>query len=497
MSDFFLGIDIGTTSTKGILLHPEEGIVAEAETPAHLISIKAGWAEENPDEWWLNVGKVIQGCMKKIGINGKNIKAVGVSGMVPVIILTDQLGRPLRLSIQQNDARSFKEIEEFKDKVDEKEILQKTGSAITQQSIGPKILWLQRNELEIFKNIAHIMGSYDYIVYKLTGCFSCERNWALESGLYDLYKENWDDNLLSLSMIDRGWLGALHWSSDIVGEINTEAAIHTGLRKGTPVVAGSADHVASAFSTGLNKQGDLLIKLGGAGDILYVLDRPIVDSRLFLDYHVISGKFLINGCMAASGSIIKWFKNNFFSEKDYSFLDEEASLTPKGSEGLILLPYFLGEKTPINDPLARGVIFGINLSHSWRHIYRAIVEGIAYGFKHHVTILKEHNLIINRAKVANGGVRSNFWKQITADVLGFRLEEIDNHPGSSFGVAFIAGKGIGRFKEWNEIERFIKISKVIEPDMNANKNYHELFLIYRQIYESLKDKFVMLQKAIG
>jgi xylulokinase len=440
---------------------------------------------------------VTKECLQKTGISGENIEAVGVSGMVPTIILVNEKGELLRLSIQQNDARSFEEIKEFKDRVDENEILKKTGSPISQQSVGPKLLWLRRYEPEVMKSIAHIMGSYDYIVYKLTGSFSCERNWALESGLFDLYKDDWDNDLLSLSQIERSFLGKVYWPSDVVGEVNSQAAEHTGLKKGTAVVAGSADHIASAFSAGVKNQGDLLIKLGGAGDILYALDRPIVDSRLFLDYHVIPSKFLINGCMAASGSIIKWFKNNFFSQNEYSYLDKEVMTIPSGSEGLILLPYFLGEKTPINDPLARGVIFGLNLSHSWKHIYRAILEGISFGFKHHIAVLQEHDLPIKKTRVTNGGARSILWKQITSDILGIQLEEVANHPGSSLGAAFIAGMGIGKFKEWNEIERFIKISSIIIPNMEANKQYQELYLIYRALYESLKDKFPMLQKAIG
>jgi len=496
MERYLLGIDIGTTATKGILLHPFRGIVAEAEAPAQLISRKAGWAEENPEEWWQNVGDVARRCLQKTGISRKDVGGVGVSGMVPTLILLDRSGKVLRPSIQQNDARSFEEIQEFRRQADENDVLQRTGSAITQQSIGPKLLWLRRHEPGAMAQAVHLMGSYDYVVYKLTGCFSCERNWALESGLFDLHRQDWDESLLKLGTVTRDWVGKVLWPSEVVGGIKGAAALHTGLAEGTPVVAGSADHIASAFSAGVKSPGDLLVKLGGAGDILYDLDRLVVDPRLFLDYHVIPGKYLINGCMAASGSIIKWFRTHLAPESDYPALDAEGSSIPCGSDGLILLPYFLGEKTPINDPLARGVLFGLTLSHTRGHIYRAILEGIAYGFQHHLAVLAERNLRAPKARVTNGGARSALWKQVTADVLGIPLEEVANHPGSSLGAAFVAGMGIGQFKGWEEIERFIQVSSVVRPDPKAHGRYRELFTIYRGLYESLKEKFPVLHRAI-
>jgi xylulokinase len=497
MEKYLLGIDIGTTATKGILLHPSRGIVAETEAPAQLISRKPGWAEENPKEWWRNAGEVARACLQKAGIAGKDVGGVGVSGMVPTLILLDPSGKVLRPSIQQNDARSFEEVREFRRQVDEDDVLQRTGSAITQQSIGPKLLWLRRHEPEAMAHAAHLMGSYEYIVHRLTGSLSCERNWALESGLFDLHREDWDESLLKLSTITRDWLGKVSWPSEVVGELNGGAALHTGLAEGTPVVAGSADHIASAFSAGVKSPGDLLVKLGGAGDILYDLDRLVVDPRLFLDYHVIPGKYLINGCMAASGSIIKWFRNELAPGADYTVLDAEGSSTPCGSEGLVLLPYFLGEKTPLHDPLARGVLFGLTLSHTRGHIYRAILEGIAYGFQHHLAVLAERNLRAEKARVTNGGARSALWKQVTADVLGIPLEEVANHPGSSLGAAFVAGMGIGQFKEWGEIERFIRVSSVVRPDPRVHQRYQELFRVYRELYESLKETFPILHRAVG
>ena len=497
MAEYLLGIDIGTTATKGILLHSERGIVAEADAPSTLLSPHSNMAEEDPHEWWENVRTVTGACIASAGIQPKEIAGAGVSGMVPTLILVDKKGQVLRASIQQNDARSFLEITDFKGRVNEKDVIDRTGSAVTQQSIGPKLLWLRRNEPDAMEKAAHLMGSYDYIVYKLTGAFSCERNWALESGLFDLYKEQWDETLLELSTIPSDWLGTVRRPNEIAGQVTEEASKHTGLPVGTPVVAGSADHIASAYSAGLKDPGDLLVKLGGAGDILYSMDELIIDPRLFLDYHVIPGKYLLNGCMASSGSIIKWFRQQFAAGLDYPQLDEEGLSVPAGGGGLILLPYFLGEKTPINDPLARGVVFGLSLNHTRGHMYRAILEGIAYGFKHHLEVLAERGLAVGKVRVTNGGARSTLWKQVTADVLGLSLEQIAHHPGSSLGSAFVAGMGVGAFRDWAEIERFIEISEVIEPNSATKRLYQNHFEIYKDIYRSLKGQFPKLLDTKG
>lgn len=493
MADYLLGIDIGTTSTKAILTNTSGRVVVEASLPAELSSPHPGWAEENPDQWWRNACTLVQELQESSGIRPVEIAGIGVSGMVPTLILLDEQGKVLRPSIQQNDARAVEEIDYQRANTDEADILARTGSAITQQSIGPKLLWLRQHEPEAFRQARHVLGSYDFIVHRLTGKFSAERNWALESGLFDLQRQDWDEGLLELAGIDRIWLGTVHWPSDLVSGLTDEAARACGLREGIPVVAGSADHIASAFSAGVRDEGDLLVKLGGAGDILYCVDQAEMDPRLFLDYHVIPGKYLVNGCMAASGSLIRWFRDQFSPGMDYLELDKAAAEVPAGSDGLVLLPYFLGEKTPINDPLARGTLVGLTLTHTKAHIYRAVLEGIAYGFKDHVRVLAEHHHAIKRTRLTNGGAHSLLWRQITADVLGLPLEQVAHHPGSSLGAAFVAGKGVGAFTDWDEIEKFIQISSVTRPDMHNHDTYARLFNVYRSIYPVLKPLYPELK----
>lgn len=487
--NYLLGIDIGTTGTKILLIDLPGRIRSDVNRPATLISAQANWAEEDPLEWWRNVCEGIPECLGKANVDAKNILAVGVSGMVPTLILVDREGRPLRLSIQQNDARSFAEVEEFKTRVDEEEIFKRTGSMISQQSIGPKLLWLATHKPDHLKNTTWVMGSYDYINFRLTGKPSVEQNWALESGLYDLHKKDWIDELLELSMIQRSQLPPVRRPDEVIGRVSISAAAETGLQEGTPVVAGSADHVASAFSAGVRQNGDLLIKLGGAGDILYSLDTMVMNRSLYFDFHVIPDLYLLNGCMTSSGSIIKWFRDQFGSGKDYSQLDAEAWDIPAGSDGLILLPYFLGEKTPLFDPHARGIFFGLSLRHTRAHLYHAILEGISFGFYHHLRVLEEASLKIQRVRVANGGAASKLWRQITSDVVGFPLEGVENHSGSSLGAAFVAGMGVGAFSNWDEIEKFIRVQTITEPDMERHEKYKALFELYRELYQTNRQNF--------
>lgn len=475
-----LGIDIGTTATKAILLDPSRGLVGEAERPATLHSDHPGWAEEDPAEWWSNVASL---CRDLAG--GRDIAAIGVSGMVPCVILHDRTGRPIRRSIQQNDARAGVQIEELRAALPDARVLERTGSAITQQSVGPTLLWLQRHEPEAWARTRTIAGSYDTIVRLLTGERSVEANWALESGLYDLETGTWAPDICAASSLDPDLLPPIRRPDEIVGRVTAAAAAETGLATGTPVVAGSADHVASAFSAGLSREGDLLVKLGGAGDILLTTARPIVDARLFLDFHLVPGLYLPNGCMAASGSFIRWFQNRLAGGESLATLDAEAEAAGPGAGGVVALPYMLGEKTPIHDPEARGAFVGLTLATERGHLFRAVLEGIAFGFRHHVDVFAELGQVPSRVRVTNGGAQSRVWKQVTADVLGLPLETLRSHPGSALGAAFAAGMGTGVFGSWAAIDRFVEVGETIEP--RYHDRYERAYRTFRALYPALKE----------
>ncbi len=477
-----LGIDIGTTATKAVVFDVEAGIVGTGVRPCDLQSPHPGWAEEDPAQWWNNVVELIQEAA-----GARHIGAVGVSGMVPCVVLVDRNGDVLRPSIQQNDSRAIREIGELRERFPDDEIVTRTGSPITQQSIAPTLLWIQRNEPEVWSQVRWIMGSYDFITYRLTGTPTIERNWALESGLYDLNTGEWAPDILEEANVDQRLLPPINDPSTVVGAIGKEVARSTGLDPGTPVVAGAADHVASAFSAGAIEQGDLVVKLGGAGDILLTTDRPLVDDRLYLDFHLVPGRYLPNGCMAASGSFIRWFQRELAGSASLEQLDAEAAQSSPGASGVVALPYLLGEKTPINDPNARGAFVGLHLGHRRGDLFRAVLESVAYGFKHHLEVFTELGFAPTRIRLTDGGSTSSVWTQIIADVLERPVEPIAFTGGSAFGVAFAAGVGTGAIDDWTAITGMLESSPCIEPD--PDPRYQEAYQIYRELYPTLKEVF--------
>jgi xylulokinase len=474
-----LGIDIGTTSTKALLLDSERGVVAEGERVAHLHSVKPGWAEEDPAEWWASVCSLCRELVTDAEVAG-----VGVTGMVPCTILLDRRDEPLRWSIQQNDARTAKEGEELRRRLANARVLERTGSAITQQSTGPRLLWLAEHEASVWSQTRSIVGSYDFIALRLCGERAVESNWALESGLFDLARSKWADDIVQACGGRLDLLPPVRRSGEIIGRLTAKAAQETGLRTGIPIVAGCADHIGSAFASGLLEDGDLLVKLGGAGDILLTVDEPLVDERLYLDFHVVPGSYVSNGCMATSGSLIRWFQEQLGAGATLQQLDEEADAAGPGAGGIVALPYFLGEKTPINDPEATGAFVGLRLTQTRGHLFRAVLEGIAFGFRHHLDVFRERGHAPKRVRVTDGGSRSRVWTQVTADVLGLPLEKIALRSGSAVAAAFAAGVGVGVFDTWQDIDRFVTVSETVEP--GDGHVYEDGYATYRALYPALK-----------
>ncbi|MDI6871108.1 MAG: FGGY-family carbohydrate kinase [Bacillota bacterium] len=497
-----IGIDIGTTAVKGTLIDTEGHLLAEASHAHDLFSKEIGWAEEDPADWWQGTLSVLRELAGRQREFGGTAAALSTSGMVPALLLLDGAGTPLRLSIQQNDGRCHAEIADLKERLDEKQFFTLTGGSLNQQTIPPRTLWLRRHEPETWGRLSWVLGSYDYVTYRLTGRLTLERNWALESGMYDVRREDWVDHLLAAAGLTRANLPPVVRPGEVVGTLAQPVAEAVGLSPRTVVAAGSADHVASAFSAGVREEGDVLLKFGGAGDILMASDTLRYDRRLFLDYHLIPGKYLVNGCMAASGSLVKWFVTNFTGGdgeakgNPYAALDRLASQLPPGADGLVILPYFLGEKTPIMDATARGLFFGLSLHHRAEHLYRAILEAVGYGFYHHLEVMAEMGLTGRRYFMSNGGSRSVVWRQIVTDIVGAPVEYIVKHPGSSLGAAFLAGMAIGAFRSWDEVGRYSAERERVTPDPARHRVYREYFKLYKELYERLKPAYATLNDLV-
>jgi xylulokinase len=493
--EYILGIDIGTTGVKVILISGAGEIIDETTEVHDIISLHPYWAEENPDTWWKNSCVAIQRLALKHPLAFKSLRAVGVSGMVPAIVLLDDKGQPLRNSIQQNDARATLQIARIKATLDQDKLYARTGGYTNQQHVLPRLLWVKENEPEVWSKVDCVMGSYDYIVYKLTGKKTVEINWAVESGLFDIKSQCWIESYLQEFDINSKILPEVMNSIDIVGSTRFPDN-EIELLNDVPVISGSADHVASTLAAGILNEGDLLIKFGGAGDILYCIDNILPEECLFFDYHIVPNKYLLNGCMASSGSLVKWFTKDILNESSSDVLknlDKAAEKIPPASDGLIILPYFLGEKTPIFDPKARGVFVGLTLSHTKAHIFRAILESVIYGFRHHIDILHERGYHPKNIIATNGGAKSSFWCQIAADVLNAPIKSYPSHPGSAMGVSFLAGMAVGVFEDFQQINKFLTESKIYQPVKENVDVYNKAYRLYRQIYPQMQSAFVGLE----
>ncbi len=487
-----LGIDIGTTAVKVILISSAGKIVAESNQAHDLLSLHPNWAEEDANRWWTNTLAGIRDINNRFPELVKKVCCIGCSGMVPAIVMLDEDGNPVRNSIQQNDARAIEQIDRLTKAIDQNELYTLTGGKTNQQHILPRVLWVKENEPEVWSRVKTILGSYDFVAYKLSGVKTLEINWAVESGAYDIHKRQWLADQLTQFGIDPQLFPPVNESMKIIGQSLPDFESETGLPGGIPIIAGSADHVASTLAAGIIDEGDLLIKFGGAGDILYCTEELKTNENLFIDFHDVTNKYLINGCMAASGSLVKWFTKDIMQSKDGDVLrklDDEASMLPPAADGLIILPYFLGEKTPIMDPNARGIIFGLTLSHTRAHIFRAILEAVIYGFRHHVEVLNSMGFTPQNIIATNGGAKSRFWCQIAADVLNREVKAYPSHPGSALGVAFLAGMSAGVFKEWSDINLFLTDYRLFTPQPEAVEVYKKSYAMYRQLYRSLQPSY--------
>lgn len=478
-----LGLDIGTTSTIGILIRLPGEVLGTASRPVTLSSPRPGWAEEDPRQWWANVGEIARELMGRIAPS--ELKGIGVTGMLPAVVLLDERGELLRPSIQQSDARCGAEVEALRREVDEAAFLKRAGNGINQQLVAPKLRWLAAHEPEVFARIATVFGSYDYVNRRLTGARAIEQNWALEAGFVDLATEEVAGDLVALARIPRAALPPRSVSHVILGHVTAAAAAETGIPAGVPVVGGAADLIASALGAGVVSPGDVLLKFGGSVDVLIATDRAAPDARLYLDHHLVPGLYMPNGCMATGGSGLNWFVETFGGGRSHRDLDRLAEAVPAGADGAAILPYFLGEKTPIHDPEARGAFTGLSLAHGIGHLWRALLEAYAYAIRHHIEVLNEVGHRTETYLASDGGARSDVWMRIVADVIEAPVQRLDGHPGSCLGAAWTAAIGVGLADDWMGASRFVSKGELVRPDPANAAAYRAGYARFRELYRRL------------
>lgn len=490
-----IGLDIGTTSTIAVLVELPGTVVASASRPVTLASPRAGWAEEDPAEWWDNACAVLRELCGALD-DPATLAGLCVTGMLPAMVLLGEDGTVLRPAIQQSDGRAVREVAELAAEVDEAAFLKRTGNGINQQILATKLRWLERHEPDVFARIATVMGSYDYINLRLTGEQRIERNFALEAGFVDLATHGLAADLIALAHVPESAVPQPIEGHAVLGRVSAEAAAATLLPEGLAVCGGAADHIASAYAAGLVAPGDVLLKFGGAGDVILVSDVLRPDARLFMDYHLIPGLYAPNGCMASSGSALNWMARMLPVDGEgtaHARLDRLAAEVPPGSDGVVCLPYFLGEKTPIHDPNARGTFTGLSLGHGEGHLWRAMLEGIAYAFRHHLEVVADIGHPIDRLFASDGGSKSAVWMQMMADIAGREVTPLRDVYGSSVGAAWVAAIATGQDVNWGDISDIVAYGAPYAPQPDAVSVYDAGYRDFRDLYGALKPFFARPQ----
>ena len=496
---YLLGVDIGTSGSTGVIVDRELTLIDSVSVEHETVYPKQGWAEHDANGvWWADFVSITQQLLEGTNVEPDEIGGVGVSAIHPAMVPVDETGDPLRRAILYGvDTRSDEEIELLNGRIGEDRIYEVSGNSLTFQSVGPKILWYQRNEPEKFERTDTILDATGYVVSQLTDEYTIDNAVAaFFHPLYDLSTLEWNDEMLDELDIGRDMLPKPRWSTEIAGEVTDEAAAETGLVAGTPVIVGTGDAQASQISVGAAEPGDAIFMYGTTGVIYTMLEEERTTPELWAFPHCVEGRYGLAGGMATSGAIVRWFRDQFGDSLDdrdavgkarYSRLNAEASDIPPGSEGLMLLPYFSGERTPINDESARGTITGLTLSHTKFHLYRAVLEGIGYGFRHHVSAMDDAGFAIDRVRAIGGGARSDLWRQIVSDITGVTQEYVSNPVGSPLGGAYLAGMGVGVFDDFDKLRESTNVETVTTPDDSVVDIYDEYYSIYRDLYPQIRD----------
>jgi xylulokinase len=495
----YLGIDIGTFESKGVLVDEAGEIVAQASRSHKMLVPQPGWAEHDPEQdWWGDFCFLSQRLIAESGADPKSIRAVGTSAIGPCMLPVDADGNPLMNGVLYGvDTRSAREIEELTSRIGEDRILDVCGNALTSQSIGPKILWLKNNRPEIYRQASKFVTATTFIVQRLTGnCVIDHYSAANSSPLYDVNELAYTDALApDITPLDK--LPTPTWTTDIAGNVTAAAAEATGLAEGTPVICGTIDAGAEAFSVGVLSAGDMMVMYGSTIFIIQLTDRPVRDARLWYAPWMFAGQHASMSGLATSGTLTHWFRDEMARELDrseaFSALAAEAAKSPPGANGLVMLPYFSGERTPIHDPDAKGMLFGLNLTHTRGDMYRALIEGIAYGTNHIFETYADVGATPKRLMAVGGGTKNRLWLEATSHVSGLRQLLARRTIGASYGDACLAAIGVGdtdrdAILRWNPIDS--EVPAVVHPAYARNyKIFAELYRSTKHLMSEISDEF--------
>ncbi len=501
---YTIGIDIGTSGTKSLLIDPDGNIIAEASASYEVSMPKPMWTEQDPEEWWNATVKTVRAVIKQGRAKPGEVKAIGLSGQMHGSVFLDKAGKVIRPALLWNDQRTAAECDEITRLAGGRdELIRMVANPALTGFTAPKILWLRNHEPKKFERLKHVLLPKDEIRRRLTGELATDASDASGMLLLDVCKRDWSDELLGKLGLDRSMLAKVYESEDVTGSLRPEIAEKLGLTTDCKVVAGAGDCAAGAIGNGIVKSGIATTSMGTSGVVFVHCDQPQYDKlgRLHTFCHAVRGKWHMMGVTLSAAGSLQWFVERLCPElvarrgaDPYQTINAEAAEVPAGSEGLLFLPYLAGERTPHADPLARGAFVGLTSTHTRGHMARAVMEGVAMSLRECLEIIRQLDVPVREMRVSGGGAKSQLWKQILADMMDQPACTINAEQGPAYGVSLLAAVGIGQFKNIEEAcKATIEVVKKVPPRKPAVKVYNKMFPIYQSLYPSLRESF----NAIG
>jgi xylulokinase len=491
-----LGIDIGTGGTRAVLLDGEGHVVSSA-TAAHppFASPHAGWAEQNPSDWWTAVCGAIPACLEYGKIAPREISGIALTGQMHGLVLLDRDGIVLRPSIIWCDQRTEVECREITEKIGAARLIDLTANPALTNFTLPKIWWVQKNEPEIWARAGVILLPKDYIRLRLSGSRATDVADASGTLFFDVANRRWSRPMMEASRLDSDQLPTVFESCEISGHVSEEGARATGLRAGIPVIAGAGDQAAGAVGMGIVRPGAVSATIGTSGVVFAATAGPVRDpaGRIHTFCHAVPQRWHVMGVTQAAGYSLRWFRDQFGAVGDpaqdaYARLMAEASAAPAGADGLLWAPYLMGERTPHLDPNARGALVGISATHTRAHVVRAILEGVAFSLRDTFTIFAELKIPVQSIRLGGGGARGDLWRQIQADIYGMPVGVLEAEEGAAYGAALLAGVGVGNWTSVeNAVDATVHISQRMEPEPQRVALMNRRYGAYRKLYPELRE----------
>ncbi len=493
--DYLLGIDIGTSGTKGVLVNREGKIYARVGREYSINIPQPGWAEQDPQIWWEATIQVIREVIKKSEVNLQQIRGIGLSGQMHGAVFLDKNLQPFRSAIIWADQRSSSQCESIYQKVGKEQLAELTGNPIAAGFMCSTLLWMKENQPEEFSQIYKVILAKDYIRYKLTGNLGAEVTDASSTLLLDIKRRCWSEELMDLLRLPLNILPEeVHESQEVAGYLLAEVARNTGLLEGIPVVYGGGDQSMQAVGNGVIRPGILSSTIGTGGQLFITVDKFTYDPKLRIHTfcHAIPNTYHLLGAILSAGLSLKWLRENILhTPGSYTVFDEEVKKIKAGSEGIIFLPYLLGERSPYMNPQAKGVFFGLSLKHHRAHLIRAVMEGVVFALRDCLEVFEELGIKIEQVIASGGGAKSKVWRQIQADVFNKEISMTQSIEQAATGTAILAGVGVGIYKDVED--GCIKVVKLkeekIKPIPENVGIYSKQFEVYKSLYQDLKKRF--------